>query len=823
MSIPAYVTYMRTYAAKTPEGRLEMWWETCKRVIEGAFSIVTWHQQQRQIELNWTWLDKWAKVMYARMFNMKWVPAGRGLQHMGKASMWTKGAAVLNNCAFISTEYMQDDPAAPFEFLMDMSMLGVGVGFDVLGAETVGVLPPKLLNNTTWTVVDTREGWVKLLRIVLDAFTNDKALPAKIDFKDVRKAGEPLGTMGGVASGPGPLIQMVWDLFEVLAPQEWGYELQDDDEVLTIRCNSDIALAEPHEIRYLLTSEQISDIANIAGKCVVSGGIRRSAEIGLAPPTDRKFRDIKRVRVGLSDAWKNAATRRFGWAPDTRNDAWRWAANNTFTLDSRIDRKLAQEIADSVAEWGDPGIYNRWLARTYGRLIDGVTHSDFAVKGTNPCVTADTWVDTDKGPRQVKDLVGVPFKANLHGKMFPSTAEGFFSQGNKQVYVLKTKQGHEIKLTKDHKIPVNGGHKVKAGDLLPGDEIDLNLLLQSINWARAPYKAKTVATFDSLTFVGVEEVFDCTIPGPHVFGANGLIICNCGEQQLEDGELCNLVEISAPNHDSAEDFGISCVCAFLYGKIVSLLPTHNADVNKIINKNRRIGVSQTGYFRARELFGSEEMIKRCRSGYDNIKSLDIMLSRMFQVERSVRVTSIKPSGTVSLVLDVPSGIRADEAPYYIRRIRFEKTSPIVVYLRDHGYPVEQDVQSPNSYVVSFPIKTGCTRGVADVSAREQLDMVVELQTYWSDNMVSNTIQFVEDEKPQLADLIYEYGHLVKSLSFLCYNGHKYIQAPFEAITEEQYKEMVDNIIPLDYALLGAYSRHDQEDKFCEGVACTIGG
>jgi ribonucleoside-triphosphate reductase len=681
MSIPAYVTYMRTYAAKTPEGRLEMWWETCKRVIEGAFSIVAWHQQQRQLDLNWEWLNKWAKVMYDRMFNMKWVPAGRGLQHMGKASMWTKGAAVLNNCAFISTEYMQDDPAAPFEFLMDMSMLGVGVGFDVLGAGKVGVLPPKLLNNTTFAVTDTREGWVKLLRLVVDAFANDKPLPAKIDFKDVRKAGEPLGTMGGVASGPGPLIQMVWDLFEVLAPQEWGYELQDDDEVLTIRCNSDIALAEPHEIRYMLTSEQISDIANIAGKCVVSGGIRRSAEIGLAPPTDRKFRDIKRVRVGLSDAWKNAATKRFGWAPDTRNDAWRWAANNTFTLDERIDRKLAQEIAESVAEWGDPGIYNRWLARTRGRLIDGVKHNDFMVKGTNPC----------------------------------------------------------------------------------------------------------------------------------------------GEQQLEDGELCNLVEISAPRHESASDFATSCICAFIYGKIVSLLPTHNEDVNKIIAKNRRIGVSQTGYFRALELFGRDEMIARCREGYATIASLDSRLSDMFQVNKSVRITSIKPSGTVSLVLDVPSGIRADEAPYYIRRIRFEKTSPIVVYLREHGYPVEQDVQSPNSYVVSFPIKTGCSRGVADVSAREQLDMVVDLQTYWSDNMVSNTIQFVEAEKEQLADLIYEYGDRVKSLSFLCYNGHKYVQAPFEAITEEQYKEMADNIIPLDYALLGAYSRHDQEDKFCEGVACTIGG
>ena len=437
---------------------------------------------------------------------------------------------------------------------------------------------------------------------------------------------------------------------------------------------------EEEPARYLLDSEHISDIANIAGKCVVSGGIRRSAEIGLAFPTDRKFRDIKRTRVGLSDAWKTATTARFGWAPDTRNDAWRWAANNSFLLDEPLSFELAQEIADSVADWGDPGLYNRWLARTRGRLMDPPRHDDFLVEGTNPC----------------------------------------------------------------------------------------------------------------------------------------------GEQQLEDGELCNLVEICAPRHEDIQDFVRSCECAFLYGKIVSLFDTHNDEVNKIIRRNRRIGVSQTGIYRALEMFGREQMVERWVVGYDAIQAWDAKLSDMFRVNKSVRTTSIKPSGTVSLVMDVPSGLRADEAPFYIRRIRFEKTSPIVVYLRDHGYPVEQDVQSPNSYVVSFPVATGAKKGVADVSAREQLEIVRDLQYYWADNMVSNTIQFVEAEKPELAGLIEEFGRSIKSLSFLCYNGHKYVQAPFEAITEEQYKEMVDNIIPLDYALLGAYSRHDQEDKFCEGVACTIG-
>jgi hypothetical protein len=779
--------------------------------VEGAFSILKKHEVDHQVNgLPWEWLDKWAKVMYDRMFNMKWMPAGRGLQHMGRPSMWTKGAAVLNNCAFISTKHVADDLAAPFEFLMDMSMLGVGVGFDVLGANTVYLVPPPLRVNTTHVVEDTREGWVKVLRLVLDGFQG-KYLPANFDFSKVRPAGEPLGTMGGVASGPGPLIQMVWDLFEVLAPAEWKYELKDDGTTLHISCNSELLHNEEEPVRYPLDSEHISDIANIAGKCVVSGGIRRSAEIGLAPPSDRKFRDIKRTRVGLSDAWKASTAARFGWAPDTRNDAWRWAANNSFLLDEPLSFELAQEIADSVADWGDPGLYNRWLARTRGRLMDPIRHDDFLVEGTNPCITADTMIDTEEGPKAVRDLVGKSFKARLPTGIFSSTKEGFFSKGSKPVYALHTKQGYTLKLTEDHKIPV-GDRKIQAKDLMPGDRIALS----------NPDSSEEFATFDRLEYLGEEEVFDCTIPGPHVFGANGLIICNCGEQQLEDGELCNLVEICAPRHDDVADFVRSCECAFLYGKIVSLMPTHNEEVNKIIRRNRRIGVSQTGIYRALETFGRDNMVERWKQGYDAIQRWDAKLSDMFKVNKSVRTTSIKPSGTVSLVMDVPSGLRADEAPFYIRRIRFEKTSPIVVYLREHGYPVEQDVQSPNSYVVSFPVATGAKKGVADVSAREQLEIVRDLQYYWADNMVSNTIQFVEAEKPLLAGLIQEFGRDIKSLSFLCYNGHKYVQAPFEAITEEQYKEMVDNIIPLDYALLGAYSRHDQEDKFCEGVACTIG-
>ncbi len=680
MSVPAYVIYLRTYSASV-DGRMEEWWETCRRVIEGAFSFLKWHEVQNGLTLDWGTWDRWAGVMYTRMFAMKWVPAGRGIQHMGRDAVWVKGGALLNSCAWTNTSSLDEDFTEAFNFLMDMSMLGVGVGFGVEGAGKAKVRPPHIRKGVVHVVADTREGWLRVKDIILEAFCADldEGVPEFFDFCDVRVEGTPLKTMGGLASGPGPLIRMVWDLFEVLVPNAWGYEVKEDGLRIQIT-GPDWGEFARNSAKYALSSLDIGDIMNIEGKCVVSGGIRRSAEIGIAPIEDWQFREGKSRKVGLSDAWIASHKARYGFAPETRNDAWRWAANNSHVIDESLTKARAREIAASVGEYGDPGLFNRKLCRTRGRLADGLDNRDFMGEGTNPC----------------------------------------------------------------------------------------------------------------------------------------------SEQFLEDKELCNLVETVPWRHDSLADFGVTTLCSLLYGKIVSLVPTHREDSNRVMRKNRRIGVSQTGVFRAIAKIGLAEYVRWCDETYKAMRNFDRTISAAFQVNESVRITSLKPSGTVSKIMDVESGLRAPEAPFYILRVQFDNTSPLIAPLRAAGYPVIQSVQSPQAQVVEFPVSSGCDRSVGDIDAETQLRLIELVQTYWSDNMVSNTVQFRESEKPDLARLIFEYGNKLKSLSFLCYDGHKYEQAPYEACSEAEYDRRVSSIKPIDFRALGAYgAMHDSDDKFCQGIACEV--
>lgn len=808
MSVPAYVIYLRTYSAQV-DGRMEEWWETCRRVIEGAFSFLRWHEVANSLKLDWSKFDRYAEMMFERMFAMKWIPSGRGLQHMGRDVVWVKGGSCLNSCAFVSTSNIDEDPTEAFDFLMDMSMLGVGVGFNTEGAGKLTIYPPVLNHFAgTYYVEDTREGWLALKSLIIEGFCGIRSLPSHISFSKVRPEGTPLKTMGGLASGPGPLIRMVWDLFEVLAPSAWGYDLNESSGLDIIINGPAWGEFARNAAKYTLSSLDIGDLMNIEGKCVVSGGIRRSAEIGLSPIEDWQFREGKARKVGLSDAWIKSHTEHYGFAPETRNDAWRWAANNSHVIDEPLTKARAREIAASVGTYGDPGIFNRGLARKYGRLIDGLDQRDFMVEGCNPCIPEDQWIDTDLGPRQVKDLIGKTFNARIgNGALYPCAA-GFWSSGVKPVYRVLLSDGTEFRATDNHRF-----WHFELG-WRPLGMFKVGTVIMKTDF--------TLPTIASVEEDGEEEVYDCTVSMAHEFSQNGVRSHNCGEQPLEDKELCNLVETAPRRHDSLGDYVHTALCALLYGKIVSLIPTHREDTNRVMRKNRRIGVSQTGVFRAIAKIGLGEYIRWCDETYKVMRSFDKRLSADLQVNESIAITSLKPAGTGSKVLDEDSGLRAPEAPFHLLRVQFDNTSPMLPALRKAGYPVLQSVQSPQAQVVEFPISTGCDRSVGDIDAETQLQLIEVVQTYWSDNMVSNTVQFKESEKPLLAGLIHTYGNKLKSLSFLCYDGHKYEQAPYEACSEEEYNRRISCISPLDFRALGAYgSLHDTDDKFCSGVACEV--
>ena len=132
------LVYMRTYSRIKNNGKNERWWETIKRVVEGTYTMQKNHIESYQLGWNAWQAQKSAQEMYDRMFNMKFLPPGRGLWAMGTSITEERGLyAALNNCAFVSTSTIKDDYSKPFCFLMDASMLGVGVGFDTKGAGEV--------------------------------------------------------------------------------------------------------------------------------------------------------------------------------------------------------------------------------------------------------------------------------------------------------------------------------------------------------------------------------------------------------------------------------------------------------------------------------------------------------------------------------------------------------------------------------------------------------------------------------------------------------------------------------------------------------------
>jgi hypothetical protein len=236
-------------------------------------------------------------------------------------------------------------------------------------------------------------------------------------------------------------------------------------------------------------------------------------------------------------------------------------------------------------------------------------------------------------------------------------------------------------------------------------------------------------------------------------------------------------------------------------------------------KNRRIGLSQTGVVQAFNKFGRRTMYEWCDNAYEHVKELDEEYSDWLCIPRSVRMTSIKPSGTVSLLNGSTPGIHFPEDEYYIRRIRFAKDSQLIEPLREAGYKIEDDKYSPNTFCVEFPVKEPhFVKGKRDVSMWEQLEIAAQYQHYWADNSVSITVTFNANEAPQIKDALEMYETRLKAVSFLRYEETGYVQAPYEPITKEQYEDMIKDITPIQRI---ETSEGGIGSKFCTNDTCEV--
>ncbi|MBI5091683.1 MAG: fused protease/ribonucleoside-triphosphate reductase [Candidatus Hydrogenedentes bacterium] len=627
-----YVTYKRTYARVVAgeNGRTEEYWETVRRAVEGCYTIQLNHCKSLKLPWNAHKAQRSAQEMFRLMWEFKFLPPGRGLWMMGTDYVWERGSAALNNCAFVSTDELEVSFAEPFCFLMDMSMLGVGVAFDTKGAGKVYIQEPKP-GGYTHVVEDSKEGWCDLIRCLLDAYIGQGKRPSQIDYSKIRAVGSPIRTFGGIAPGPGPLMECVANIDKILMPR----------------------------VGEKISSTDITDLMNVIGKCVVSGGVRRTAELALGSPLDEEY-------LKLKDPATNGE----------KLSAWRWASNNSVSAETGMNYT---EVGMQTAKNGEPGYF--WLnnARAFGRLKDGETWVDAKVSGTNPCA----------------------------------------------------------------------------------------------------------------------------------------------EQSLESYEICNLVETFPSLHATYEEYERTIKYAYLYAKTVTLIPTHNERTNAIMLRNRRIGLSQSGIVESFERHGRRTHFDWCDKGYKYVCKLDKIYAQWLCIPESVKKTSVKPSGTVSLMPGVTPGIHYAHSEYYWRTIRLDKTSPLVEPIRKSGYRIEESVYGDNTLVVYFPVKQAhFERSKNDVSIWEQVENIAQMQYYWADNQVSATVTFRPEEAKDIPRILELYETRLKSISFLPLTDHSYPQAPYQEITSDTYLMAASKLKPLDFSNLNT---DEVQDLYCDGEKCQMVG
>jgi adenosylcobalamin-dependent ribonucleoside-triphosphate reductase len=299
----------------------------------------------------------------------------------------------------------------------------------------------------------------------------------------------------------------------------------------------------------------------------------------------------------------------------------------------------------------------------------------------------------------------------------------------------------------------------------------------------------------------------------------------CAEQPLESYELCTLVEVHLNRHESKEDFLKTLKFAYLYGKTVTLMPTHWQQTNGIMQRNRRIGTSLTGIAAFADEHGLPTTREWMDEGYNKIRHYDHKYSEWLCVRESVRVTTVKPSGSVSLLSGATPGVHwGPGGEFYLRAIRFGDQDPMLHLFKAAGYKVEADLVSANTQVVYFPVASGHRRAEKQVSLFEKIGLAATAQKYWSDNGVSVTLSFDKDtEKQFVAPALNMYEGQLKAVSFLPMGNKTYPQQPYTEITREEYNSYVGTIGKIDWSAIydGVENLEAQGEAYCSTDACEI--
>ncbi len=303
----------------------------------------------------------------------------------------------------------------------------------------------------------------------------------------------------------------------------------------------------------------------------------------------------------------------------------------------------------------------------------------------------------------------------------------------------------------------------------------------------------------------------------------------CGEIILQSKQFCNLSEVVARADDTEKSLLRKVRIATILGTYQSTLsyfPYLSKEWKKNCEKERLLGVSITGQWDCKLARNPKILEKMKQVAIETNKKY----AKRFGVSRSMCITCVKPSGTVSQTVDCASGMHPRHSAFYIRRVRISATDALFKMLKDQGVPyypeVGQTLESASTYVLEFPVKAPdgaiCKD---DINALTQLEHWKVVKQHYTEHNPSVTISVGDDEWLKVADWIYENWDLVGGLSFLPRSNHVYQLAPYEAINKERYEEMKKRLGELDFSKIVTYERDDEtevkRELACVGGLCEI--
>ena len=316
----------------------------------------------------------------------------------------------------------------------------------------------------------------------------------------------------------------------------------------------------------------------------------------------------------------------------------------------------------------------------------------------------------------------------------------------------------------------------------------------------------------------------------HDFGTNP-----CSEIILRPNQFCNLSEVVVRSEDTLKTLKEKVRKATILGTLQATLVDFRY-LRPIWKKNTEeealLGVSLTGIMDHKVLSGQEPQPGRLKGWLTELKEVAIETNREWSerlgINPSTAITCVKPSGTVSQLVNSSSGIHPRFSPYYVRTVRADSKDPMAKYMVEAGFPYEVDVTKDTTLVFSFPIQSPagavCTK---EVGALSQLELWKVYAEHWCEHKPSITVYYTDDEFMGVCDWLWTNFDIVSGVSLLPLAEHSYTQAPYQEITKEEYEERVAAMPEFDWEELAKFEHEDNttgsQELACVGTSCEFNG